>query len=259
MPWGSAGCELRSLTKLLSLSSHDRALLVAVVQRCLALWLCWTLAAIVGGMLSLVIWRTMTGFVGGRLEWRTLEDLGGGTLSLFVGFLPLFVVQRLVLHRHLPRMNSWVLRSSVGICLGTYVERVAIFLLGIFPASTSGANSQALGAFLSTQLFWGRALGLFVLWGVVGGAQWLVVRHRVRHAGWWVLASAFAGASSGAVALVVGSASGDLLLSYLARWGVYGALTGLVLVLLLQKRIKRRAQRRIEGSAFPGLAGSWAH
>ena len=173
MPWGSAGCELRSLTKLLSLSSHDRALLVAVVQRCLALWLCWTLAAIFGGMLSLLVWRTMTGFVGGRLEWRTLEDLGGGTLSLFVGFLPLFVVQRLVLHRHLPRMNSWVLRSSVGICLGTYVQRVAIFVLGIFPASTSGANSQALGAFLSTQLFWGRALGLFVLWGVVGGAQWL--------------------------------------------------------------------------------------
>jgi hypothetical protein len=195
---------LQPLTRFSSLISHDCNLLVGVVQRCLTLWLCWTLTAIFGGMLSLLVWRTMTGFIGGRLEWRTLEDLGGGTLSLFVGFLPLFAVQRLVLHRHLQRMNSWVLRSSVGICLGTYVQRVAIFVLGIFPASTSGANSQALGAFLSTQLFWGRALGLFVLWGVVGGAQWLVLRHRVRHAGWWVLVSAFAGASSGAVAVVVG-------------------------------------------------------
>jgi hypothetical protein len=243
----------------LGLIPHERNLLIAVVQRCLTLWLHWTLAAICGGMLSLVVWQTMTGFLGGRLEWRTLEDLGGGTLSLFVGFLPLFVGQRLVLHRHLPRMNSWVLRSAVGICVGTYVQRVAIFLLGIVPASASGANSQALGAFSSTQLFWGRAAGLLVLWGVVGGAQWLVLRHRVRHAGWWVLASAFAGASSGAVALVVSSASGDLLLAYLARWGLYGALTGLVLVLLLQKRIRHRVQRRIERSALPGLAGSWVH
>jgi hypothetical protein len=83
----------------------------------------------------------------------------------------------------------------------------------------------------------------------------VVLRHRVRHAGWWVLASAVAGSVSGAVALVVGSANGNVLLSYLARWSVYGALTGIALVLLLHNRIKHRVQRRIELSAFPGLPG----
>jgi hypothetical protein len=255
MPSGSAGCELQSLTRFLGSISYDRNLLAAVVNRCLTLWLWWTLAVIFGGMLSLIVWQTMTGFLGGRLEWRTLVDLSGGTLSLFVGFLPLFVVQRLVLHRHRLPVNSWVLRSSVGICLGAYVQRVAIFMVAIAPALPLEADSQALEVLFRAQVFWGKSAGLFVLWGFVGGAQWLVLRHCIRHAGWWVLASAVAGATSGAVALVVLFASGDLLLSYLARWLVYGALTGIALVQLLHSRIAHRARRRLERSALRGLPG----
>jgi hypothetical protein len=238
---------MESLDRLSALTIYDCDLLVSVVHRCFKLWLWWVLAAIVGGMLSLLVWQTMTGFVGGRLGWRTLGDVGGGTLSLFIGFIPLFTAQALVLRRHFPHMNLWVLGSAVGICLGAYAQRAVIFVLEMAPATTSGVDPQALGLLFSTQ-FWERVLGLFVLWAVVGATQWLIFRHRVRHAGWWVLASALAGAASGTVALVIVSANGDLLLSYLARWAIYGALTGIVLVLLLQNRIKHRLQQRIEWS-----------
>jgi hypothetical protein len=192
--------------------------------------------------------------MGGRFSWRTLADVGGGTLSLFLGFIPLFAAQWLVLRRHISRVDLWVLSSSGGICLGTYAQHAVIFVFGIVAATTSG-DSQAFGVLYSTQL-WGRTLGLFALWGIIGAAQWLVLRRRIRHAGWWVLASAVGGATSGAVALVIVSAGGDLLLSYLARWAVYGALTGVVLVLLLQNRIKHRYQRHIERAAVSWSA-SW--
>jgi hypothetical protein len=190
-----------------------------------------------------LLWQILAGFVGGSRGWQTLIDVGGGTFSLFLGFMPLFAAQLFVLRRHLRRIDSWVLGSAVGICLGAYAQRIAIFVSGILPATTSGKYV------FGTQMFWGMVLGLFVLWGVIGCAQWLVLRRRIPHAGWWVLASALSGATSGAVAQVIRPASGDLLLPYVARWAIYGALTGIPLVLLLQKNIKRSEQRRREGSS----------
>jgi hypothetical protein len=237
---------------------RDRDSVVGIAHRSLGLGLWWILASVVGGTLSLILWRLLTGIVGGRLAWHTLSDLAGGTLSLFFGFLPLSVAQWLVLRRHLRHPGRWVIASAVGVCLGTYAQRIVIFGLGAAPAILPAKDPQALGVLFNAQLFWGRGLGLFVLWGVVGAAQWLVLRRHFRHAGWWVLASAVAGAVSGALALVVGSASGGLLISYLARWSAYGAMTGLTLVLLRQDHIKRRYQRRIDRAALPGLTSGGA-
>jgi hypothetical protein len=204
--------------------------------------------AIIGGTLSLVLWQISVGFVGSRFSWRTSADVVGATLSLAVGFIPLFTAQGLVLRRYSVHVNSWVFGSAVGICLGTYAQRAVICGLETVLVTGSGADTDPLGAVFGPQLFWARVLGLLVLWSVVGAAQWLVLRHRIRHAVLWVFINAFAGAISGAVALLVSRASGDLLLSYLARWAVFGALTGLVLVLLLHNRIKDAVQRRIENS-----------
>lgn len=251
MPIGMGCC--RSCINFAGVISSDRYPLVRCARRLLSLWLLWIAANVVGGTLSLVLYRMLFDILGALRLTKELTILG-----VFFGFLPLFVSQSLALRRHL-RKGSWVLASSLVLCIGFYAWFNVNSLFGIIPAIAAMAppkDLQVLGVLVDAELFWERALSLFVVWGLVGVAQWLVLRRYIGHAGWWVVASAVGGAASGTAAVIVESASGDLLLSWVARWGVYGALTGVVLVLLLQNRIRHRYQRHIERAAVSWSA-SW--
>jgi hypothetical protein len=215
-------------------TSDNRYIQVRRVRRLLVLWFWWTSAITIGGTLSHIL-------------TQILASLAGSTLGLFFGPTPLWVAQWLGLRRCSRRFKQeawrWLVVSSLGLCMGYWISGTVIVELGVAAAVGKAAGS------VTANVFWVRAVNSFIIWGVVGTAQQLVLRRHSRHASLWVLASAMSGASSGVVALAVESASGDLLLSWTARWGVYGALTGVALVLLLQSRIMHRYQRRIERAA----------
>ena len=218
-----------------------------LARQCLILWSWWVLANVMGGTLSLLLWRVPTEFVGG--------DLG-----LLLGFLPLSFGQWLVLKRYFPPAGwstlatleykaGWVLASVIGVVLGSYLQSVAA--VGLLTAAiVPRQDLNVLGVLVDAEAFWARAVGLLVLWGMVGAAQWLVLRRQTDYASFWIPVSALAGAASGTVALAIDTAMplGGLLLAYIARWTVYGVLTGIALVLLLRERVKYRLERRLERS-----------
>jgi hypothetical protein len=217
----------------------------ALARQCLSLWSWWVLANVVGGTLSLLLWRVPTEFVGG--------DIG-----LLLGFLPLSFGQWLALRRYLPPAGwsilatleykaGWVLASAMGVVLGSYLQSVAA--VGLLTAAVVPSQDlNVLGVLVDAEHFWVRAVGFFALWGVVGAAQWLVLRRHTDYASFWIPASGLAGAASGTLALVIDTAMpfGGLLLAYIARWTVYGAMTGIALVLLLQDPVRHRLERRLE-------------
>jgi hypothetical protein len=91
-------------------------------------------------------------------------------LGLLTGFL-----QYLLLRRYLPRMGWWVAATTLGWPLG-----IAVLYFGytIWPVD------------LSTGSMWGIALVLVSAGTAMGFTQWLILRRRLPHAGWWILASA---------------------------------------------------------------------
>ncbi len=216
-----------------------------LARQCLSLWSWWVLANVVGGTLSLLLWRVPTQFLGG--------DIG-----LLSGFLPLSIGQWLVLKRYLAPTGwstlatleykaGWVLASAMGVVGGSYLQSIAA--VGLLTAAVVPRQDlTVLGVAVDAEVFWARTVGLFALWGVVGAAQWLVLRRHIDYASFWIPTSALAGAASGTVALAIDTAMplGGLLLAYIARWSVFGALTGIALVLLLQDRVRHRSERRLE-------------
>jgi hypothetical protein len=163
---------------------------------------------------------------------------------LVIGVLPLAIAQALVLRRYLPK-GPWVLATAasllVGISSWLFINS-SIRIARVMTAKGSIEDFEVLGVLVDAHVFWERTLGFFVVWGVVGAGQWLVLRQYVQDTRLWVLGSALAGAASGMALVVVGSASDDLLLPWAARWAAYGAVTGLFVVWMLRHRIKRRAR-----------------
>ncbi len=76
----------------------------------------------------------------------------------------------------------WVLATAVGFTVGAI--GVTVVFRAVFPTTgyVSPASPWAVGADL--------AVGLAAAGAAVGILQWLVLRRRVSHAGWWVFATA---------------------------------------------------------------------
>lgn len=229
---------------------------ILVARQCLVLWSWWALANMVGGTLSLLLANTVAGTTSVLLRQIPAEFTG--ELGLVLGFLPLYVMQWLVLRRYLRAAGrsalatlkhhaGWVVASVMGVFVGSHLQSAAAvgLLSGVL---VPHQDLKVLGVLVSAELFWARSAGLFVLCGVVGAAQWLVLRRHTDWASFWIPASALAGAASGTVALVIDTAMpvGGLLLAYIARSGVCGALTGIALVLLMRNRVRQRLERRLE-------------
>jgi len=90
-------------------------------------------------------------------------------LGLVTGFL-----QYLLLCRHVPRIGWWIAATTFGWSLGLIGGR---FLY------------RTLYDTLDVSAIWFEILMTALAGGAMGVAQWLVLRQRVRHAVWWILAN----------------------------------------------------------------------
>ncbi len=143
-----------------------------------AFWLKWVLAYAITLAISVVpafIYPGVNEAIGatlGRNAAATIVSmlalLSGILIAILAGML-----QWLVLRQHVRWANQWWLATSVGWIAGGFLAPYAAFaVLGARPPTLS---FNAVTAPVSA--------------AVVGILQWLVLRRRVRRAGWWVLAS----------------------------------------------------------------------
>jgi hypothetical protein len=180
-------------------------------------WLRWVIASFlgfaVGGMIGGFIMFAFHGEL-----WR----LG------FAFFGPIFgaaggIVQWFVLRQYIARSGGWVLATAVSYTLAT-VAAPLIFSLPYSDPAVAGMVTFAAVA------------------GIVGGIlQWLVLRRKIPHAGWWMLASilglVLGMGIGGPVAMTLGQAGRELeatvVFGILFGVGV-GAIPGAALVWLLK-------------------------
>jgi hypothetical protein len=155
------------------------------------------------------------------------------------------MAQYYVLRRWISTAKYWVLATSLGSALGLAVNNF-IHELDIATLPQSDANN-----FLA--LFAGSAGRIpLVIFDIISGlilglAQWLVLRGKVPQAGWWVLASSFGMLFNGVAVNVMRQIFGRMGLYSGAAYdplnwviaiisgAIYGAITGILLVRLLQK------------------------
>ena len=85
---------------------------------------------------------------------------------------------------------KWVLASTVGVVVGSIMVLViGLLIYGLLEELFGSAGTDIVFEFWLTWWVMGIMLGIGV-----GILQWLVLRRRITGAGWWVLASAAAGA-----------------------------------------------------------------
>ncbi len=146
----------------------------------------------------------------------------------------------LVLRRHLERAGWWVLATIAGVLVTLLLESLLFVPLTVdimIKARESG-NVEVLRVWLVREsAFNGAVLGIL---------QWLVLRRQLAKAGWWVLASTGGYVAAGYVAsrvtVFLYGATLDVTLpiqqvvTSVASGPVYGAITGVALMLLLSRR-----------------------
>jgi len=216
-------------------------------------WFQWILANAIGETLGL----GGTLLIGGLLLVNAQKTMGvvvATSLAVLAGtFIEGMVVgtaQWLVLRRPINsiRWRVWVLATA----LGAFVA----WTLGMIPSSFmfAGADSGgAASAQMSDLMVYTLAAVMgFVLGSILGVPQWLVLRHHLPKAGWWVLANALAW-MVGMVIVFVGTSfipperislnvAFVLLLFLFAAGAAVGAIHGSVLIWLLHLRSLARAQ-----------------
>jgi len=171
------------------------------------------------------------------------------TVFYLVGLLEgivLGVAQWLVLRRYVKRINAWVIVTAIAVMvawlIGLKVSALMIFSIGLDPTLTTAMKTRALlqGVFL---------LGAWV-GGVLGFAQWTVLKAHIHRAFLWIVANALAWALGLVVAfMMVGMTHTDQLNLETILLGVatglttgafVGAITGVALIWLLKPRLLRR-------------------
>lgn len=124
--------------------------------------------------LTLVVLRLIIQFVGGYITVGGVRHITEDFLGRYI-FVPVVglltgLLQFALLRRYLPRMGGWAAATIGGWLLGLLVITAA------------------------NRLHWSGPFSTFAALGVVGlsigAAQWLLLRRRVRRAGWWVAANA---------------------------------------------------------------------
>ena len=167
---------------------------------------------VVGGMIQ----------VGGYT--RITEDyLSSYILLLVLGLLAGFL-QYLLLRRHLPRMGWWIAATTLGLLLGLVGGRL------LFSTLHSTRDSMWLGILMTG-----------VTGGSMGLVQWLVLRRRVRHAAWWILANVL---GWGVVGWGAATLSNQMVVPAVGILLVPGIATSIALWLLLDQLPRREGSRR---------------
>jgi len=152
----------------------------------------------------------------------------------------------------------WLLATAGGWIVGT---AIAVVLAAIAKMWRVLQNAEYIYAFRAGVVFGSAGL---VVGMVVGLGQWLVLRGRIRGAGWWILGTT--------VALGLGNAAGEIVFSWIANslgpwkfvpfaramwcWISGGAMCGLILGVAQWLVLRRRA--RSAGWWIPANILSWA-
>jgi hypothetical protein len=152
--------------------------------------------------------------------------------------------QWLVLRRPLERMrwHVWALATALGAFVAWTLAMIPSTLLFTSPDTGAAAPGEMSDLMIYTLA---AAMGI-ALGSILGGSQWLALRHHLPKAGWWVPANALAW-MAGMVVVFIGTsfipAEGItwqiallLLLFVVAAGAVVGAVHGLVLIWLLHQR-----------------------
>ena len=139
--------------------------------------------------------------------------LGNQHSFWWADFLPLGVLQGLVLHRYWDKTGSWFVATAAGLICGGFLS-TRFLLLDLYIGST-----QSL-AELDSIFIW-STLGT-----VLGLSQWLVLRRHVSGAYWWIVVNMITG-------LVGSYLSVDGVIGLLVTGIFLGIATGLVLVQFL--------------------------
>jgi len=143
-------------------------------------------------------------------------------LGLVTGFL-----QYLLLRCQLPRIGWWIAATTLGLLLGQIGSR-ALYHRTLFGT-------------LDVSAIWFEALTTALVGGAMGLAQWLVLRQRVRHAAWWILANVL---SWGVVGGVGATLSNQMVIPIVGILLVPGIATSIALWLLLDRLPQREGSRR---------------
>jgi hypothetical protein len=173
-------------------------------------WLQWFLACLAGFVAGIPL------FIGlGLLFGDTPGPVVGNAAAGVIHGAEFGIAQWLILRRQGHKVGWWVAASIVGFMIG-------------FPLT------KALFGELSSGLVVAAVEG-GVVGAIVGALQWLVLRRRVAHAGWWVLASTLAWALSTVLGEAGALAAGEDFVADLLRVILGAALTGAGMVWLLRQ------------------------
>lgn len=202
-------------------------------------WLQWVLVTSVGWVLGLplgLLGGSVAAFVAALLKGEALAPeqaalvIGVPFTAALLSVIGATVgtMQWLILRRKLDGVASWILASSVGGALGGAVG------LGAFSPGASSMSASAGDAVQAAELF-------ALIGAIIGVAQWLVLRGKVRTAPAWVLASGLGWSLPAGLGTLVATSLGDqvhwavlLILVGTVTGPLVGAITGIAIVWLLR-------------------------
>jgi hypothetical protein len=180
-------------------------------------WLAWFLASVMGFGMGAVLG---TGFSYGPLFRGMPESLLGTITGMVMGGLGSYF-QWVVLRERISGVGLWTVAGMLGFGLA----------LGAMDVIGSADHFAVLGIFTVVALF-----------GLGGGTlQWLILRRKVAHAGWWLVASCLGcliGILDFPFVIALGEAGKwtQAILTFGLVFGAgYGAITGATMVWLLRQ------------------------
>ncbi len=182
-------------------------------------WLCWVLANTIGAVafLPVGLYMLIVANISFTFQSWTIAmigmSLGGAVLGAVIG-----LAQWLVIRKHLPRSRWWLLATSLGMAVGMFLAVVAVISRGWHSWSLSVGLGQGIAGFI------------YVGYAVAGFTQWLVLRRQVAKSSLWLLANLIIALTCACLLL---TGFGDIFFGVFASFVISGAITGAVLVWLL--------------------------
>ena len=169
----------------------------------------WMLATPVGYVVGVLLGGRISAGVSiipyHMLRWVGSEVVKGAVIGASIGLM-----QWVVLRRR-GRWGRWALASTLGMAVAWALAGNVRLLL----SSTFGIKEYGIS----------YAISKAVVGTLLGCAQWLVLRHQARRAGWWILASAVGWSLGLAIELLLArTIIGNVLMG---AWIVVGALLGM--------------------------------
>lgn len=188
------------------------------------LFIKWIVANMVGMAIVSVVLVSM----------KLPEEICWDLVGLIVLGLTLGITQWFVLRGYIQKASSWILATTFGFLLGLGIGRTIEFIKSQSTPDLSVASVILFVIYTGSFLFG------------PGIAQWLILRHQVEQARLWILALAntiglvigllpAVNSAGSAIGVVGAGITGTL------GGGIYGIITGAVLVRLLQNPLSQRA------------------